>query len=204
MAKRAKPYSELESLQAVYKDFARRADARLRSLEKLSNVPHFQTATMWAYNLAQRYISEWSVRAGKTPGTRFGQSVKGMSALELRSKIQDIKAFLDKPTSTKRGIVSVYKKRADTFNDKYGTNMTWEDVAAYFEAGNAEKNDTEYGSKTALYAIGEIQTMDDDLIDKIKESSARTQHITGDAKIDQAIVDMLKNQGLTKETLFRS
>ena len=89
-------------------------------------------------------------------------NVKPKTETEMKAKIRDMQTFLASPTSTKAGIVSVYKKKADTINKRYGTDWTWEDVAKYFLKKQNEKYDKIAASKTILIAIGKIQKAEDE------------------------------------------
>ena len=86
-----------------------------------------------------------------------------MDTRSLKAKIKDIENFLSMKTSTKSGILDVYKKRVDTINKRYGTSFTWQDLAEYFDTGLKDKTD-KYGSKTVLLAIGRIQKSKDQVL----------------------------------------
>ena len=95
----------------------------------------------------------------------------------MREKINDMIRFINAPTSTKQGIVNVYKKRADTLNKNWGTNFSWEDMAAYFESGQAKKWDEALGYQTALKTIAVLQKNKKKIIKGIenaKEQNVKT------------------------------
>lgn len=77
---------------------------------------------------------------------------------QLKAKINDIQAFLGSVTSTKTGIVEVYKQRADTFNKKYGMNWSWQDMAKFFDQFGSSLYD-EYGSDVINQVIAVVQSM---------------------------------------------
>ena len=145
-----------ETLQDLYTRLAKTADQRLVRLEKLSSQEGFQTAREWSYARAIKDIEKWN--AGKEyKEQRFNRSMPKNEA-QLKAKINDIRTFLQAPSSTKQGIVDIYKKRAETVNKKYGTSFTWEDLAKFYLKGMNKKLEKEGGSDTILRAIGIIQS----------------------------------------------
>lgn len=148
-----------ETLNELYTRLAKVSDQRLVRLEELSKQEGFKTAKEWAYRRAEKDIAKYA--GGVTPDKpRF--NVKPKTEAEMKAKIRDMQTFLASPTSTKAGIVSVYKKKADTINKRYGTDWTWEDVAKYFLKKQNEKYDKIAASKTILIAIGKIQKAEDE------------------------------------------
>lgn len=148
-----------ETLNQLYNRLAKVSDMRLERLEELSKEEGFKTAKEWAYRRAEKDIAKYS---GGKPGAAPRFNRKPANEAEMKAKIRDMQTFLASPTSTKSGIVSVYKKRADTINEKYGTNWTWEDVAKYFLKAQNVKYEKIATSKTILVAIGKIQQAEKD------------------------------------------
>lgn len=149
-----------ETLNELYTRLAKVSDQRLLRLEELSKQEGFKTAKEWAYRRAVKDISKYrEVGPGEKP--RFNTKPPENDAA-MKAKIRDMQTFLSSPTSTKAGIVSVYKKRADTINEKYGTSWTWEDVAKYFLKAQNEKYDKIASSNVILVAIGKIQAAEDE------------------------------------------
>lgn len=140
-----------ESIEAYYRRLAKVADQRLVRLEKLKNQPGYENAWKWAYQSAQRDIQKWG------GGTRFNTKAPA-NANQMKAKINDIKSFLGAKTSTKQGITNVYKKRADTFNRKYGTNFTWEDLADYYGNERNKQIERYMASEVANRAIAVINS----------------------------------------------
>ena len=149
---------EYNELVKVYRTLAKSADQRLVRLEAYQHDKDFKTATKWAYARAMHDIGQWSGAEAK----RFN-TAPPKSTTQLLAKIQDIKHFLESPTSTKKGIIDVYKKRADTLNrnmrknDPSWKNLSWKDLAQYYESALNEKLDAQYGSKTALKQFNELK-----------------------------------------------
>ena len=176
-----------ETLQQYYKRLAKTADQRLVRLESYEHDKYFKPATQWAYAKAQKDIQKWQNKGPEDKRLRFNTAPpKGEE--QLLAKINDIKSFLQSPTSTKQGIINVYKKRADTLNRKYGTQFTWQSLAKYYESGQAEAWDAKFGSKTALKTIAQLQKQDKKVKEAIKKAEAKDIRV--DSSVLQKTVDM--------------
>lgn len=190
-----------ESLEKYYHRLAKTADQRLVRLESYEHDKYFKPATQWAYSRAQHDLQKWT---GKGPGAkklRFNTAApKGEE--KLISKINDIKQFLSSPTSTKKGIIDVYQKRADTVNEKYGTRFDWKSLAKYYDSGQADLWDSKFGSKTALRIIGKIQKEGKKVIEKINEAVTKDQKAEDKSMADAMVRKALKDNELNIEDLF--
>lgn len=182
--------ADREELIKEYKKLTARADKRLQRLEKYAEEENFSTATKWAYARAMRDIKQWSGESGTRFGTKPPENIQ-----QLQAKINDVKEFLENQTSTKTGIIKVYKQKADTINKEYGTNFTWDDLAGFYTSGTAEKLNREFGSKTALKAVAKIQKEGKDIINAIEEN--RNAHIrVNDPILENAVNKILNIDGL--------
>lgn len=92
-------------LEALYKQMSRRANSRLRSLERADRA-------FWAYDKATLYTQR---AYGKN---RFPTSPGKMSDKGLIRVLEEAQAFLNSQTSTVRGSKAVDKKIVDTFERK--------------------------------------------------------------------------------------
>ncbi len=180
--------ADREALEREYRRLAKRADQRLVRLEGYRYDKGFKTATKWAYAKAQKDIQKWG-------GTNRFNTKPPTSISQLQAKIADIKEFLESPTSTKAGITSVYKKRADTMNKKYGTNFKWTDLAEYYTSGMAAKMDSKFGSKTALKIIGEAQKKPKEVIKAIKEGSTNNVKLASSDNVNKKVAQFLNESG---------
>lgn len=185
-----------QDLLSEYKKLAKRADQRLVRLERAAELPGYKTATKWAYARAVKDIEHWSGTSGKP---RFNTKAPE-NAQQLQAKINDIKQFLEAPTSTKSGITSVYKKRADTINKQYGTNFKWQDMANYYQSGMAKTLSEQFGSKTALKTIAEVQKNKKQIVEDIKKSQ-ESNIVVADEMIQETVNDLLADNGLTMDLL---
>ena len=192
-----------ETLVQYYRRLAKTADQRMVRLEKASQEPYFKVATEWAYAKATRDILKW-IPPGDNKSTKLRFNTKPPEGEDLIAKINDIKSFLSSPTSSKQGIINVYKKRADTVNKKYGTNFTWKQLAKYYDSGQAELWDAKFGSKTALMTIASLQKNKKKLVKAIKEADRKDIRINSkDSSMIKKTVEMaLKDNKLNIEDLL--
>lgn len=173
-----------------YRKLAKRADQRLVRLEKLSTQKNFKQVKQWAYKNAVTDALQWGANVNKP---RFNIAPPE-STISLKAKIQDIKNFLEKPTSSKSGIIDVYQRKADTLNEKYkeyGLNLNWSDVGDFFESALYKKLQKSYGSGTVIKAIATIKQNEAQVLNdfnKHKASHIKTED--NDMIIDDAIKRM--------------
>lgn len=180
---------EGEGDAAYYRRLAKQADQRLVRLEKLAEKEGFESVTQYAYRSAVRELTLNFGASEKTPrfNTKLPTAKDGGIIQEyFNEKLAVLKDFLTSPTSTKRGIIDVYQQRADTLNKntEYNTNFTWQDMADFFESGQAERLFKEYGSKTVLKAIGTIQNTKDLPSTVLKNLNMKVSEKEKDAMLD--------------------
>lgn len=156
-----------------YRKLAKRADDRLRRLEVYQHEKNFKTATKYAYSKARKNIKKWG-------GYKRFNTAPPDSVTSLQAKINDIKTFLNAPSSTKRGIISIYKKRAETINELYGADFTWQDMGNYFELGTNEKFEKHLSSKSALMVIGTFQDAPKDIKEMLIKGKGKNIKIDSD------------------------
>lgn len=188
--------SNPEYVQAYveYRQKAKKADQRLVRLEALSHEEHFEGVLEFAYKGAIRDIKSWG-------GDRRFNTAPPVKLTELQAKISDIDKFM-KPgnTSTKSGILKIYKKRADTINKRYGkefgVEFTWEDIANYYEDKKSQREAVKLSSKTEIRALAVLKRMSvDKEIKEIQDTKEKIQRVTGKDKILAKEVEMLTKQG---------
>ena len=182
-----------------YKQKAKRADQRLVRLEALAYEEHFHGVLEYSYKRAIHDIASWGgdSRFNTAPPTNVTQ---------LEAKLSDIERFLASPTSKKTSILAIYKKRADTINDRYGSEFdvkfTWEDIANYYEDKKDVRKDIQLGSKTEVRALAVLKKLGGDVVNDIKETKDKIQRITGEDKVLAKEVEKLVQQGYTYESLM--
>ena len=195
-----KNVSEYDSLLKEYRSLAKKADQRLVRLEQLAQLPNFKSVLSYAYQKAMKNIKKWGGETAKRFNIKPPSTVK-----ELRAKKRDIEDFLRKVTSTKRGILSVYKKRANTLNTKYGTDFTWEDIGTFFESPEFEKygnDETGFGSKTYVKAVGVMQQNEKNLIKALKKKKPINLEIKDD-KVREAFDSLINTYGVDFTQLYK-
>lgn len=179
-----------EEIEKEYNRLAKKADARLRALESYQWDENFKTSTKWAYAKAMRDIKSWG---GKK---RFQTSVKSLSDTELQMKIKDIETFLESPTSTKRGIIKVYKKRVETLNKKLETDYTWQEFANFIQSDTYKKIDNLFGSDTVLSVVSKTKKLNKKIIDEINEDKEKREKFEKEfAPLEKATIEKLKELG---------
>lgn len=155
----------------VYKTLAKTADQRLLRLERYSERENFGNALTYAYARAQRDIRAWSGEKATRFNTKAPENMQ-----QLLAKIQDIKTFLGSESSTMEGLRTINEKRANTLNEKYGTEFSASDLAQFFESGgfNDYIRERIAGSDTAMETLGVIHKHKAEIVSKIEK--ARKQH----------------------------
>lgn len=210
--KEAKKYNQAPQYAdayARYKQLAKQADQRLVRLEALSHEKHFKGVLEYSYKRAIRDIQSWGGKnrfnIAPPKFERDGSNIYSITQLE--AKIKDIETFLNKPTSTKKSIISMYKKRADTINSKYakeyGITFTWEELANFYEMESNRKIDSQYGSKTIMrvLALMKKEKLKKKDIDSIKGANGKIERDSSNAVTKAAAA--LYAQGLTFDDLTK-
>ena len=201
---------------AEYRKLAKRADQRLVRLERYSQQEKYANVTQYAYAKAMRDIRSWS---GKD-ATRFNtKPPKNLNS--LKAKINDIKGFLQSASSTIKptadnaiynekgqivggGIDLTYQKRADTLNQRFGTNVTWENVGSIFESTLYRKLAKKYESKTAVRIIGKLQGDDKKIQQAINDKKSYNVRIKGEKPLEEAVNKTLRYYKKDISSLYQS
>lgn len=191
-----------ESIQGYYRRIAKVADQRLVRLEKLAGQAGYGNADQWAYKKAMRDISTWSGDAATRFNTKPPENIK-----QLQAKINDIKSFLGAPSSTKSGITKVYQSRANTINDKYGTNFSTGDLENLFSSSFWKKVDAKkIDSDTVMKAIGYIteriekdpaHRTNEEILKGLQATARKRKEVpefSGDPIIDSVVTDILRSK----------
>ena len=191
--------SEQKMLFDQYHKLAKKADRRMRELEKLAITEvGFKPAVKWAYHRAVKDIVSMFGETGKS---RFDRMLPDMSKTSLVSAINSVKNFLDSPTSTKRGIINVYKKRVETINTFYGTSFTWSTFAEFVLSDSFDILDNKYGSSTMMIRIGEIQRNEKLKAERMKNDIAKVDNRHIKTTESNKIIDKLMTENVTLEDL---
>ena len=182
MAKRK--YEKLEpELVEQYKDLATEVNARLRELEKLSKKKGYEKVLKYSYARIQEDIK---ARGWKDKRVHKGKASLPKTNKELKGAINDLKNFLDKPTSTEEGIKKTYQKNADTFNEVTGGNFSWQDMKVFMNDSLWEQIYNTYGSATAMKAYATLMK-GMPTKEKLKEIVEKEEVLTDDIVVQEAI-----------------
>ena len=190
-----------ESIQGYYRRIAKVADQRLVRLERLADQAGYGNADQWAYKKAMRDIATWSGDAATRFNTKPPENIK-----QLQAKINDIKSFLGAPSSTKSGITKVYQTRANTINDKYGTNFSTGDLENLFSSSFWKKVDAKkVDSDTVMKAIGYIteriekdpaHRTNEEILKGLQATARKRKEVpefSGDPILDSVVTDILRS-----------
>ena len=179
-------YKPGESDLQYYKRLAKVADQRLVRLEQLSQQEGFEKVTRFAYERAMRDLE---LNADGTVDNRL-----------LSEKLADMRSFLSSVTSTKQGIVSVYTERAKTFNAQFGTNYSWQDLADFYQSGDADKALQAASSATVQKAIGKIQHAKEQMLKEMNKNAKVTLD-KEDKIVYKKAMELLKSDTLNLSVL---
>ena len=179
-----------------YRKLAKRADQRLVRLEALSRQQKYENVLKYAYAVAEKNIE----RFGKTKNRPRFNTKPPTNANTLQAKINDIKTFLNSASSTKKGIVSTYEKRAETINKNMGLEgdekFTWHELADFFQSKSYEKIASKFGSTTAFETIGKIKQ---DMNEIAKAIKSNKKIKVADWKVNDTINKMLNENDIKLE-----
>lgn len=192
-----------ETAEKYYRRLAKAADQRLVRIEQLAQKPLYSNVTKFAYEKALEDIHKWN---GET-ASRFN-TVPPESPEDMQLKIEQMKSFLGKQTSTQAGINLMYKRMANTINAKYGTNFTYQQIMKYYSSNQNEKWSNMFGSKTALKVIGTIQSTAKKIKKKIQGEDERNiiieklESSEGKTMLERRTLQALKSNELSLEDLY--
>lgn len=187
---------QYEELVKEYRKLAKRADQRLVRLEALSRSAKYENALKYAYRVAAKNIESYGPLKNRP---RFNTKPPKNSNT-LQAKINDIKHFLGSISSTKKGIVSVYEKRAETLNKNMGLKgdykFTWQELADFFQTKSYDKLASAFGSKTVFDTIGSLKKNLPDIAKAIKNNQKIK---VADWKVNSTINKMIAENDLRLE-----
>ena len=203
----AKQQNETIAYRAALKRYnalAKKADRRMRELERFSRYDEFKDIKKFAYKKAEEMIKTWTPpdKMYENRAPRWQRNTP-MDTRSLKAKIKDIESFLNMKSSTLKGVKEIYKNRTETINKKYNTNFTWQQFAHFFEDGGlADKAFDKYGSATVLLAYGKIQKNKNKALKAIQDFNDNNKITDSDIATQEAINGMLSNYGYDLEELL--
>ena len=191
--------SEQKALFEQYHKLAKKADRRMRDLEKLADTTGgFKPAVKWAYKRAARDIESMF---GSNEKPRFDRMLPDMNKTQIISAINSVKTFLDSPSSTKRGIINIYKKRVATINEWFKTSFSWSTFAELALSDVYDSLNNKYGSSTLMTTFGKKQIEYREKLEMIKDELevVELKHLKSEET--KTIIDELMNADVTLEKL---
>lgn len=167
-------------LLAEYRKLADRADKRMLRLERLAKSdPDFSNVLDYSYKKAQEDAIKWGAKASTEKGARFAINPP-KTAREINAKMKDIRDFLERPTSTKSGIVKTYKNRADVLNKKVlkegDKKLTWQEYRKYFKQAESKNLDSRFGYRSLTKSFSMKKKLD------AKAKEAKDEKLVEDLK----------------------
>lgn len=208
--KRGEPINDLP-LEEQYRILAARADKRLQRLEKYSKRQGMGELLNVAYKRAMLDIESWSGEGHKRFGTK-----PPASEFALRAKINDILTFLRADTSTlKPGLdtrgaaIAVYEQQAKKFNQRYGGDFTWVELANYYGSKMAQRIQASLqASKTIARALGEFKKLherDPELTGAQlrRDIKSNPNIFLSDDETVNTVMKRMINMGISPRTIFK-
>lgn len=186
----ANNYAELAEQVKVMAKFA---DRRLREIEVAKHDPYFRGIEKFAYRKALYEIQHFkgAKEDAKRFDTKLPSGTKG-SYQQLVKRANALREFINAPTSTRRGTISVYDKRAQKLNKHYGTDFDWRTLANFFENGGKNLLET-YGSDVVMLTIAQVTNNEDKNIRKIKDYNERIKTAEMDKELKSVAKSMTDN-----------
>lgn len=203
----AKQQNETIAYRAALKRYnalAKKADRRMRELERFSRYEEYKDIKKYAYRKAEEMIKVWTPpdKMYEDRAPRWQRNTP-MDTRSLKAKIKDIESFLNMKSSTLKGVKEIYKNRTEAINKKYNTKFTWQQLAHFFEDGGlADKAFDKYGSATVLLAYGKIQKNKNKALKAIEDFNDNNKITDSDIATQEAINGMLSDYGYDLEELL--
>lgn len=192
------PKISIKTLQKALEVEAKKANTRLRALEKTGASKQSN-----AYKAIRDYAEDnrQFVRSDKTGNIRFNRSIKGRTREELQEELNQLQSFLyESKTSTATGIKQTKKrvKEATAKQNATGTksqavqdffnNMSEEDFDRFWKLNNLKKLYDMYGSDETV---------------RIIESVKSNKYIGEDMELlDQALGDILTDYNKSLSSVY--
>lgn len=166
MAKRKTTLTD--EMQATYKREVARVNKQLYRLEK-----HYEKTGENIMATAYKGMLR-DIKALFGDQKRFSKSMPA-TVREYQKRINAIRRFYEKPSSTISGTRNVFQKRAESISTKSGAKVTPEQLMALFETGLFKQlvKDT-FGYVTGVKAIGRIQRQGERILRDLEQGKKIT------------------------------
>lgn len=188
-----------ETMKKELRKLSIEADKKLRKLEKLSQKKGYENVKEFAYRRAMKDIRYWSEGSKRS----FKSMMKTDNINSLQGQINAVKRFLEAPTSAKSSIDELFKRRAESLNEHYGTNFDWQDLANVFDRAD-ENVYYQKGSKSYLKAVSYLKDNEEQIMENLYDISMGEKTIrTGNSKVNKLIAEILDKEGIQFTSLYR-
>ena len=136
----------LSEAQEAVRVMAKRANTRLRALENED-----LTKSSNAYRKIKEYASKSGMREfmdyTKDDKPKFKTKIKNRTLNKLRSEIKQLNYFLNvSRTSTVSGVKDRYQRAYETYKNKYGTELSFDEFGEMWSMKNTERIIKQFGS----------------------------------------------------------
>lgn len=188
-------YEPVDELRIEFERLAHRADTRLLRLEQKG-----LTGTA-AYKSAMRMISSY-----KSGSTRFRASLKGLTKAQVASRLNKVRTFLNEKTSTVTGRQELASGASKTIKDRYGLDLSPDQLGVIFDGVLWQKLNTMFDSKTAAKILGTIQKHKGSLKAAFKDLAEQKIYIDKDdkAKISGTIGAFVRYHKIDLNVLYEN
>lgn len=137
-----------EELQESIRQMSKTANQRLRQLEK-QGFTELNSYRKVLSNSQKMSIFDYT----KKGEIKFSGKTKNKSYNQLEQEFSELQKFLTAKTSTISGIKKKYEKSTKTVNEKYGVNLTTQQIGELFESEIIRKTSDRFGSDKVLSII---------------------------------------------------
>lgn len=134
------------AMQNLLKDYTRRANRRLRDLER-AGLSSSSNAYRYVERLAYDREKDSTTTLSETGKIKFRTDIKNMSEKELKKQLAILETFLTSKTSTIGGINRKYKKAYETFKNNVTSNISFEDYISMYDYEALIEYQKMYGSQ---------------------------------------------------------
>lgn len=170
---------------ADYQKLTRRANDRLREIEKRSTTDGLEPMTQYAYKRAVHDLKGAERFSSK-------ERIENLNYNAVVKRLNDMRRFLKSESSTTRGVKNIYARNAAAFNKKYKTTFTSSELAKFFDkdTGLYEKIKNahpDWGSDTIMKAIAQIKLNKEKVLAKIEEENKKHLDIEAPDVVNEVV-----------------
>lgn len=144
-----------EELQVAIKSMSKTANQRLRQLEK-QGFTELNAYRKVLSNSQKMSIFDYT----KKGEIKFSGKTKNKTYNQLEQEFSELQKFLTAKTSTVKGIKEKYEKATKKVNEKFGVNLTTQQIGELFESEIIQNSSNRFGSDKVLSIISRYNISD--------------------------------------------